>query len=64
MGTWKLKGCPRCNGDLSVGDAEYGRVESCLQCGYLLYTENEINLKVQNTAFDKEPVAVEHQVLI
>ncbi len=59
MGKWKLKGCPRCNGDLSVSDAEYGRFESCLQCGYLHYTEDEVNLKVQSTAFDKEPVTVE-----
>ncbi len=59
MGNWKLKGCPRCDGDLSVNDAEYGMVENCLQCGYLHYIENEVNLKVQNTVFDKEPVTVE-----
>ncbi len=30
MKYWKLKGCPRCNGDLFVFD----EVEHCLQCGY------------------------------
>ncbi len=31
---WKLKGCPRCNGDLFTQRDEYGWQEQCLQCGY------------------------------
>ena len=27
---WKLKGCPRCNGDININDEG----ENCLQCGY------------------------------
>lgn len=30
MPKWKLKGCPRCQGDLVWED----RAEVCLQCGY------------------------------
>jgi len=33
--TWKLKGCPRCSGDILIGeDGEGWKLESCLQCGY------------------------------
>ena len=28
-----LKGCPRCCGDLHVGNDQYGLFVSCLQCG-------------------------------
>jgi len=38
---WKLKGCPRCNGDLLVYQNEYGLVENCLQCGFELLLGNE-----------------------
>ena len=31
---WKLKGCPRCGGDVFVDCDPYGRCEHCLQCGY------------------------------
>ena len=60
MGSWKLKGCPRCNGDLSVGKAEDGRYENCLQCGYTHYSENIAKLKIQNPTVFKEPITVEH----
>ena len=30
----KLKGCPRCGGDLFVTENRDGRLEQCLQCGY------------------------------
>ena len=41
---WKLKGCPRCNGDLTIYHCEHGWVENCLQCGFELYLENEYKL--------------------
>ena len=28
---WKLKGCPRCRGDMNLDDDAY----CCLQCGFL-----------------------------
>ncbi len=35
MTMWKLKACPRCQGDLFVGkDPVDGWFEQCLQCGY------------------------------
>lgn len=35
MGTWKLKGCPKCGGDLFVDtDTSGDWFEECLQCGY------------------------------
>ncbi len=34
MAIWKLKGCPRCKGDLLVERAGDKWDEYCLQCGY------------------------------
>ena len=31
---WKLKGCPRCGGDLFVDWDQHVWYEHCLQCGY------------------------------
>ncbi len=30
----RLKGCPRCKGDLLLEQEEYEKVYKCLQCGY------------------------------
>jgi Zn ribbon nucleic-acid-binding protein len=33
--TWKLKGCPRCGGDIQLyEDMNNDWIETCLQCGY------------------------------
>jgi len=32
---WKLKGCPRCKGDLELDRDEWGWYEQCIQCGYM-----------------------------
>ena len=29
-----FKSCPRCQGDLYIGEDMYGRYRECLQCGY------------------------------
>ncbi|MBN1643449.1 MAG: hypothetical protein JW856_01315 [Dehalococcoidales bacterium] len=34
MAVWKLKGCPRCNGDLFIQREADGWYEECLLCGY------------------------------
>lgn len=34
MARWKLKGCPRCKGDLLVEKNDNKWEEYCLQCGY------------------------------
>lgn len=31
----KLKGCPKCRGDLYFSEDMFGKYLSCLQCGYL-----------------------------
>ncbi|MBN1369096.1 MAG: hypothetical protein JW954_02520 [Dehalococcoidaceae bacterium] len=31
---WKMKSCPRCNGDMFVDWDEDGMFNHCLQCGY------------------------------
>ena len=31
---FRLKGCPRCEGDILLDRDEYGWYEHCLQCGY------------------------------
>ena len=30
---FKLRGCPKCHGDLYVGEDIYGAYLSCFQCG-------------------------------
>jgi hypothetical protein len=30
----KLKGCPKCGGDVRIDHDEYGWFEQCIQCGY------------------------------
>ncbi|MFC1932505.1 hypothetical protein ACFLXU_02595 [Chloroflexota bacterium] len=35
MLTWKLKGCPRCRGDIYIDREANSWREQCLQCGYL-----------------------------
>jgi hypothetical protein len=34
MAVWKLKSCPRCNGDLFIQREIDGWYEECLSCGY------------------------------
>ena len=34
MAKWKLKSCPRCDGDMFIDRGLYGWSEHCLQCGY------------------------------
>ena len=32
---WKIKACPRCQGDLFADYDEAGMFDHCLQCGYI-----------------------------
>jgi hypothetical protein len=41
----KLKGCPRCGGDLQLEADSYGKYQSCLQCGFL---KDDIEVKPEN----------------
>lgn len=32
---WRLKGCPRCGGDVAIYNDEHGTwIANCLQCGF------------------------------
>ena len=35
-----LKGCPRCGGDLYLGEDGFGKFMSCIQCGFLRDLQN------------------------
>ena len=34
MGRWKVKGCPRCGGDMFVDSDEDGWYEKCMLCSH------------------------------
>jgi len=43
----KLKGCPRCKGDVVVELDQFGWYEECIQCGYLHDMQNVVEVKQQ-----------------
>jgi len=47
MVSWKLKGCPRCDGDIFVDRDLYGWFEQCIQCGYNRDLRNTVKLGQQ-----------------
>ena len=55
MPNWKLKGCPKCSGDLFIDRDFNGWYEQCLQCGYLGELKDINSLNKQKTAGEKEP---------
>lgn len=38
---WKPKSCPRCRGDMFMGNDEDGWYQKCLQCSYLVEPDEE-----------------------
>ena len=40
----RLKGCPRCGGDVSENRDLYGSYEQCIQCGYMKDLSNSEQL--------------------
>lgn len=36
-----LKACPRCKGDVQLGEDYYGRYMECLQCSFTLRAQSE-----------------------
>ena len=46
-----LKSCPKCLGDLTMGQDGYGTFISCLQCGFM----RDIDVKSTITATSKSP---------
>ena len=51
---WKLKGCPRCSGDLNILHDALGYYEDCLQCGYHHYYKDGYVDIFQNRSEEKE----------
>jgi DNA-directed RNA polymerase subunit M/transcription elongation factor TFIIS len=58
MAIWKLKSCPRCNGDVFVQRETEGWYEGCLLCGYEREVSNliSVNSVGQIKIDDSEPV--------
>ena len=44
---WRLKGCPRCKGDVVTELDQWGWYEECIQCGYLHDLQNVVEVKKQ-----------------
>ena len=61
MSWWKLKGCPRCKGDVFVDEDAYGWYEQCIQCGYAhdLMATVESGQTVQSEGEGEERPAVQ-----
>ena len=44
---WRLKGCPKCNGDIFLDRDIDGWYERCLQCGYNRDLESIVEVREQ-----------------
>jgi hypothetical protein len=44
MGTWKIRGCPKCKGSLIVDKDEDGWFELCINCAY----RNDLKVYVES----------------
>jgi len=53
-GTLKLKGCPRCKGDMVLERDHWGWYEQCIQCGYLRDLENPVEVSKQSGEVEKD----------
>lgn len=50
MSVWKLKSCPRCNGDLYIAQDFYGWYQQCLQCAHRSELKELAEFKKQSGA--------------
>ena len=53
---WKLRGCPKCGGDVFLEKDTSGWYERCLQCGYNRDMGVVFEVKPQSSGKKKEPV--------
>ena len=51
---WKLKSCPRCNGDMFFDRDLYNWIEQCIQCGYARDLRSTVNLGQQQAGSGEE----------
>jgi len=49
----RLKGCPRCSGDVYFDWDFYGWFEQCLQCSYTHYLHNAVKAEKETRASKK-----------
>ena len=52
-----LKACPHCHGDLFLGQDQYGKYVSCLQCSRYLTSAEEAALGPGQTTRSTRPAA-------
>jgi hypothetical protein len=55
-GMWKLKSCPRCNGDIFLEKDISGWYQRCLQCGFNKDLKVMVEVKEGVPRKKKEPV--------
>lgn len=53
---WRLKGCPKCGGDVFIDHDMTGQYEQCLQCGYLHDLRTILEVKEQPSERKHEPI--------
>lgn len=59
MAQWKLRGCPRCRGDVYVEKDNEETNERCLQCGYVKQIGAGFTRKIERQPIEeKKKVAV------
>ena len=51
----RLKGCPRCKGDILIDRDHVGWYEQCIQCGYLHDIEPSVKRKVYRAVYVNTP---------
>jgi len=56
MVIWKLKSCPRCNGDLFIQRETEGWYEGCLLCGYERDVSNLVTVNTVGAIKINDPV--------
>ena len=54
---WRLKGCPKCRGDLYVDKDHDGWFEECLQCGYEAYLQPVVEAREMHSTADRQLVS-------
>ena len=50
---WRIKGCPRCHGDILLSQDHKRWYESCLQCGYQRELLDEVEAQPQQAHVKK-----------
>ncbi len=54
---WKLKGCPRCGGDLLIEkDLFYGWYEKCIQCSFSRDLKEAVKSEEVSDSTDGVPI--------